>query len=251
MATEDRATRLVRVLSASWEAIRARHPEVPAVVVVIGAGSNGGRRRGELLLGHFAATRWHDGAGDDAVVLPEVFIGGEGLREGAANVLDTLLHEAAHALAHVRGVQDTSRQGRYHNKRYAALARELGMNVREAGTLGWSDTTVPDTTVQAYQDVVDDLVPALTLWRRSETSLTAGGVGGSGGARGDSADTGAGDDQAGNPADPAAGADGRKDTNLRPCICPCGRRLRVAAGTLAAGPILCGLCEGEFHLVVT
>jgi hypothetical protein len=28
-----------------------------------------------------------------------------------------MLHEAVHALAHVRGVKDTSRGGKYHNKR--------------------------------------------------------------------------------------------------------------------------------------
>jgi hypothetical protein len=35
----------------------------------------------------------------------------------------TILHEAVHALAHVRGVKDTSRGGKYHNKReFVALA---------------------------------------------------------------------------------------------------------------------------------
>jgi hypothetical protein len=35
------------------------------------------------------------------------------------------VHEAAHGLANTRGVKDTSRQGRYHNKRFRALAEEL------------------------------------------------------------------------------------------------------------------------------
>lgn len=51
----------------------------------------------------------------------EVFVGGEGLARGPADVLATLLHEAAHALAHVRGIQDTSRQGRWHNAQFKAL----------------------------------------------------------------------------------------------------------------------------------
>jgi len=58
--------------------------------------------------------RWHD----DARQLPEVFVGGEGLARGPAEVLGTLLHEAAHALADVRGIKDTSRQGRWHNARF-------------------------------------------------------------------------------------------------------------------------------------
>jgi hypothetical protein len=35
----------------------------------------------------------------------------EGLARGPAEKLATLLHEAAHALAHVRGMKDTFRQG--------------------------------------------------------------------------------------------------------------------------------------------
>ena len=50
------------------------------------------------------------GSGDDE--LHELFIGGEGLAAGAASVLATLLHEAAHAAATARSSQGTSRQGR-------------------------------------------------------------------------------------------------------------------------------------------
>ena len=40
-------------------------------------------------------------------------------------MLCTVPHEAAHGLAYARKIGDTSRQGRYHNRRYAALAGEL------------------------------------------------------------------------------------------------------------------------------
>lgn len=46
------------MLERSWEAIRRIHPEVPEVVVVVAAGSDG-RTRDGLKLGHFAASRWH------------------------------------------------------------------------------------------------------------------------------------------------------------------------------------------------
>ncbi len=100
-------------------------PAGSGVVLVLGAGSIG--TSGGLRLGHFAAMRWtdpdqatearDDKADDDAMGedgeeargrrsatcgLPEVFIGGEELVRGPADVLGTLLHEAAHALAHVR-----------------------------------------------------------------------------------------------------------------------------------------------------
>jgi hypothetical protein len=39
-----------------------------------------------------------------------------------------MLHEARPRLAHVRGVKDTSRGGKYHNKReFVALAAQLGL----------------------------------------------------------------------------------------------------------------------------
>jgi hypothetical protein len=58
-----------------------------------------------------------------------VLVSGEGLQRGPVDVLGTLLHEAAHGLAYARKVSDTSRQGRYHNRRYATLAGELGLEV--------------------------------------------------------------------------------------------------------------------------
>lgn len=121
---------IVAVLEATWAAIQTRHPEIPDVVLVLASGSVG-MPRGVLRLGHFAAMRWHHTHPGTGQQLPEVFVGGEGLARGPVAVLGTLLHEATHALAHVRGVQDCSRQGRYHNRRFQVLAAELGLKVRQ------------------------------------------------------------------------------------------------------------------------
>src|SRR5687768_783210 len=115
------ASALVAALEIAWAAIQRRHAEVPAVVVTLGAGGIG-VPAGALKLGHFAAKRWvtRDSPADSGGVA-ELFVGGEGLRRGADEVLATLLHEAAHGVASVRGIKDTSRQGRYHNARFKAL----------------------------------------------------------------------------------------------------------------------------------
>ena len=86
-------------------------------------------QRGALLLGHLAPERWEpaDGRGE---LVHELLIAGEGLARGAVDVLTTQLHEAAHALALARAIDDTSRDGRYHNKRYRDLAEELGLRRR-------------------------------------------------------------------------------------------------------------------------
>lgn len=114
---------LVAVLEACWNAIRVRHSELPEVVIVVASGS--GERARRLTLGHFAPDRW-EVRGDNR---HEIMIGGEGLKRGAVDVLGTLLHEAAHAVAVVRGMQDTSRGGRYHNRRFKAIAEELGLAI--------------------------------------------------------------------------------------------------------------------------
>jgi hypothetical protein len=170
--TPAAASRLVAALEAAWAAIRARHPQVPEVVLVVAAGSD--RRARGLTLGHFAAGRWELAAGTTTANRPEVLIGGEGLRRGAIDVLGTLLHEAAHGLAYARRTQDTSRQGRFHNGRYAALARELGLEVAQADGIGWSATSVPTATVDAYDEPLNTLAAAFTLWRRRELAGPAG-----------------------------------------------------------------------------
>jgi hypothetical protein len=139
------ASRLVAALEHAWTAIRRHHPDVPQVVIVVASGSDPRSRR--LNLGHFAAGRWQltDQPSDRA----EVLVSGEGLQRGPIDVLGTLLHEAAHGLAYARKIGDTSRQGRYHNRRYATLAQELGLDVGHVQPIGWSATSVPDPTATA------------------------------------------------------------------------------------------------------
>ena len=197
---------LVAALETAWAAIVSRHPEVPDAVIVVAPGS--GHRPNELKLGHFAAGRWDVGGLDR----PEVLVGGEGLRRDPRDVQGTLLHEAAHGLGFARGIKDTSRGGRYHNQQYRRLAVEVGLDVAQDGTRGWSGTEVPDATAANYDGVLAQLTDALVLWRRAERQ------GGNGASR-----------------------------NPSPCACDCGRRIRVAASTLAEAPIVCGRCEGKFR----
>jgi hypothetical protein len=141
-------------------------------------------------------------------------ISGEGLRRTPGEVLATLLHEAAHALACERGIKDTSRQGRYHNKHFKTCAEELGLHVEHDDRTGWSASTITDVTKVAYARQLHELTQALTMWRHGETT------------------TG-----------PAA----RRNTNLLAACCPCGRSIRVAASTLAEAPIICQACDGKFQ----
>jgi hypothetical protein len=203
--SDGAASLLVAALEHTWQTIRTRHPEVPDAVLVVASGSEGKR----LNLGHFAPHRWQVHGTDRH----EVLVGGEGLDRGPLEVLGTLLHEAVHGLACGRSIQDTSRQGRYHNRRYAQLAVELGLEVTSVKPIGWSATTVPEPTASAYAGQLEELQTALVLWRRLETPATAG----------------------------------TRSRNLLACRCPCGRKLRAARTTLAEAPILCGACAQPFQ----
>ncbi len=199
------ASLLVAALEHAWRTIRTRHPDVPDAVLVVASGSEGKR----LNWGHFAPHRWQVNGADRH----EVLVGGEGLQRGPLDVLGTLLHEAAHGLAQARGVQDTSRQGRYHNRRYATLARELGLEVASVKPIGWSATTVPEATAAGYASQLEELQAALVLWRRQEHRIGTG----------------------------------TRSRNLLAAVCGCGRRIRAAKATLAEAPILCGACEHPFE----
>jgi hypothetical protein len=210
LADRAAASCLVAALEHAWTAIRRHHPDVPQVVIVVASGSDPRSRR--FNLGHFAAARWQ--LTDQATDRAEVLVSGEGLQRGPVDVLGTLLHEAAHGLAHARTISDTSRQGRYHNRRYATLARELGLDVAHVQPIGWSATSVPEPTAARYVEVLAELAEALVLWRRAERTSPTG--------------------------------PGRSRNGLA-CSCACGRRIRVARSVLAQAPILCGACAQPFE----
>jgi curved DNA-binding protein CbpA len=200
------ASRILKTLEDTWLEIRRWHPDIPAAVIIIASGTDGKHPR----WGHHAPGRWNVAGQQYA----EIMISGEGLRRSASDVLGTLLHEAAHALAHARGIKDTSRQVRYHNKHFKTLAEQLGLIVEHDPRIGWSASTITDVTQIAYARQLADLTQAMTLWRHSETATS-----------------------------PTT----RRTSNFIAAVCSCGRSIRVAASTLAEAPITCQACDGDFQ----
>ena len=200
------ASRILKVLEDIWLEIRRWHPEIPPAVIIIASGTDGKQAR----LGHHAPGRWNVAGQQYA----EVMISGEGLRRTPDEVLGTLLHEAAHALACERGIKDTSRQGRYHNKAFKTCAEQLGLTVEHDNQFGWSAATITPATKFAYARQLRDLADAMTLWRHGETTT---------------------------------GPTARRNSNLIAAACPCGRSIRVAASTLAEAPITCQACDQDFQ----
>jgi len=161
---ESVGSAIVSTLEDAWTAIRQHHPEIPAVVVTLAT-------RGRVPKhGHYAAMAWRTGDAETS----ELFVAGESLEQGAEFVLAILLHEATHGLADARGVKDTSRQGRYHNRRYAELAGELGLDVEHnGGNHGWNNTSLTPGTIARYAATIAALDKAITGYRHPQK--TTGG----------------------------------------------------------------------------
>jgi hypothetical protein len=175
-------------------------------VIIVGSGT----ATKQAKYGHFAPTRWQHGENQ----LAEVLISGEGLKRPVEEVFTTLLHEATHSLANVRDIKDTSRQGRWHNQKFAALAAELGLDTTKDDRIGWSLCTLRANTATTYKSVLADLKKALIAYRHPE----------------------------------ALGGQAKKNNNnALACSCGCPRRIRVAKAVLAEGEITCGVCDSTFE----
>lgn len=61
-------------------------------------------------------------------------------------IISTLMHEMCHLYALQNDIQDVSRSGIYHNKKFKKIAEEHGLHVEEADKIGWSVTSLTEDT---------------------------------------------------------------------------------------------------------
>lgn len=227
-----------------YAAIKHRHPELPNVVVITGSGLTA---KG-LKLGHFGRDFWKQAEAEGR--LAELFIAGETLHLGLEQTLETLLHEAVHALAAVRDVQDTSKGNAYHNRKFVELAEELGLVWPEGRkphvTIGYSAVELAEGTLAAYAKELEVLGKALKV---SQDTLERLGLAIR---KGDDGEEEAGKGGAKvEPTDPTKVKAPRKgaDRNNARLTCDCvtsPRIIRVSRKVLELGAIACGICSGEF-----
>lgn len=170
---------IARVCANVWEEIRKNHPDVPEVV-------------------------W----GEDSV--RAILVDGDGVRRDAIEVFEALLREAAHGLAVTRGIKDTSREGRFFNTRFKALAEEVGLTVTQDSTSGWSVTESPETTWRRYGGATRGLDGMLREYQVPDKPATT-----------------------------------KKRLGPR-CRCAEPRSFQIYESVLARGPITCGVCGAEF-----
>lgn len=133
--------------------------------------------------GHFMDSGFKNTYQVNGERVHEIMISGECLAAGPKKILQTVLHEAAHALCSERNIKEVTRQNRYHNKKFVTAAEELtltyddpqnyvttvdrdGQEVKKLkphDTIGFSNVCLTDKTMELFKAEYDMLVSDLPL----------------------------------------------------------------------------------------
>ncbi|MFX4291391.1 hypothetical protein [Streptomyces bohaiensis] len=161
---------------------------------------------------------------------PESLIGESSSACGSELSFERLLHEAVHGIAAARGVRDTSRAGRYHNRRFLSVAEELGLTHAHDPhpSSGFSVVAMTTETRRRYRATAERLHRALSAHSAATSGETTRSFRG-----------------------PAA-RHGSSGGGVRvKAVCDCGRNVRVVPSVLAQAPIVCGACGKPFRIAET
>ncbi len=233
-------SQIIKALEEAWAGIRKLNPDVPDVIIITGSGLSGGQSK----WAHFWRERWADKVADDKVSdkRPEMFVAGERLACGAELTIQSMLHEAAHAVAYVREIQDTSRQGRYHNREFVKISNELGLDYMHEcpdKIIGFSAVELTADAKVKYKDLIAKLDTAIKVYLDDPLVSLLTGISTGGGA--------------------ATGGNrikrGTVKTTTTPsrnnvkyvCGCEKPRVMRMAPSTFEQAPISCRACDEDFR----
>ena len=83
----------------------------------------------------------------------ELNIGAGTLNRPIENVVSTMLHECCHLWNLQQGIQDCSRGGTYHNKRFKETAEARDLKISYDSRIGWSITEPTDALIEFILDM--------------------------------------------------------------------------------------------------
>lgn len=171
-------------------------------------------------MGHCSVAKVWRRKEDDAY---ELNIAAEVLNFPIEETLDTLLHEMVHLYCRENGIQEVSRNGRYHNRRFKQEAERRGLTCVPCGASGWN-TTPGDNLVEF---ALEKGWSEITLGRCASLPIRTGA---------------AGTAQGGGGAVPG----GKRPSSTRKLVCPCcGLSVRATKKV----NILCGDCMAKMEEV--
>lgn len=96
--------------------------------------------------GHFECSpRWKDANGQERY---EINLNSETITRPIENVVATLIHEYCHYYNQMKGIQDCSRCGYYHNKKFKECAEKHMLRIEHSDRIGWSITYPTDELLE-------------------------------------------------------------------------------------------------------
>jgi hypothetical protein len=221
--TQQAISGVISALEDCYAALRQRWPELPAVVITVFYD------RHRSVRGYFWDGQWRSQADP---FLPELHIDSTILADPPEAILKTLVHEAVHALAQARGIKDTSREGRYHNQRFAELAQEMGLVAEGDVRIGIRTPRLKQEWLAGpYAPLVQTIGAASRrLWQEDQAAQSRSASNG----------------QAPNGRNSASAAKGRMVKAT--CRCSPPRIIRAARSTLQGAGIHCSACGNLFSM---
>jgi hypothetical protein len=237
--TDAHQAMVALVTSTLLEVADRRQDELPGFVETLQDDvlvTTGGTTR--RVYGWFAEGAWR--YGDRQV--HEIFLNAD-RRDGhprmsaAEDLLTTLLHEGCHVWAKVNGISDTSRDGRYHNRRFAQIALVIGLDVEKDAVIGHRTPGLSARGRADYTDLLSNLDQGLVLAREPKPT--------------EDDNTATADDQQTALTSSAGPQTHASKYVFASCWCQDGRRrkmtIRVAKGTWRPGVIRCDACQTPFR----
>lgn len=177
-----------------------------------------------MAYGHF--TPWEawkavDKAGNEKGQC-EINIGAGTMNRPIEEVTATMVHEMVHYYCYLKGIKDTSNNGRYHNKRFKKEAEARGLHIECFGTYGWTVTSPTEELIDfciacGFEDI---------QCGRNEFTGLAIGIGG----------------KAGNPGGKKTPGAPKKGNSIK-WVCPCCGAIVRSTKVLN---IVCGDCNEQF-----
>lgn len=136
----------------------------------------------------------------------EINLSAEHLSRNIEATMATLMHEMVHYYCQLNNINDTSKDGRYHNKLFKREAEERGLIISYAKYIGYSVTQPSPEFIEVVQS--HGIVKPLDINRDGVMMVT--GIGG-----------GSGGDHGNNGTDGNGSQTGKKKTSTRKYQCPC------------------------------
>lgn len=192
----------------------------PAILI-----QNNGKRKGVM---GWCTTKpiWSDK--ENKIKKYEITICAEFLNSPIDEILGTMLHEMVHLDNAIKGIQDCSRGGHYHNKKFKETAEAKGLIVEYADKMGgWTNDKPSDETLKLFKsfNINQD---AFKIARRG----AGAGAGAEAGEENEEGNEGDGEKDG-----------GEKKSHIRKYVCPnpeCPEKTLIRASK--AVNVMCGEC---------